>query len=307
MRALLVLPLLLIGACNKNVSSPTAVPIDPALATLIPADTTLLVGTRLDKLRNTKLYQERFANVPIAQLDKFAKDTGLDPRKDVWELLFASNGKDNGVLMLRGKFSPMDMEPKLEREGAARTQYKGYSLFGDSRASMFFMNMSTALAGSTATIKGIIDNRDTHAGGIPSALLPLVKSVPANAQFWASFNGILVEMPFREDTNLGNVNTMIRSLETGWVAADLTKGLDFQAVGNCKTDESAKQIHDALRGIIGLGRLSTKDDQLDLLKAFDGIKVTQAQRQVSITANLTQDVVDKVLNLFTSPKGGRSR
>ena len=298
MRRIVLIAACALAAVSCRKGDTQAVQVDPALATLVPGTTRLLVGTKLEKLRATPLFQKRFAGIPMPQLDKFAQDTGLDPRKDVWELLFSSNGKDNGVLMVRGKFAPTDMEPKLEREGAVRTKYKGYSLFGDGKTSMFFMNSSTALAGSTALIQNIIDNNNSGANGIPAALAPLVKGVPANAQFWAVFDGVLVDMPFREDSNLGNINTMIRSLENGWVAADLSKGLDLKAVGNCKTDDAAKQIHDALRGVIGIGRLSTPDDMPDLLKAFDGLKVQQQARVVSVNADVTQDVVDKVLDIF---------
>ncbi len=295
--------MLALVSCRRHGPS-TVVRVDPALATLVPPDTKLLIGTRLDKLRNTPLYQRRFADLPVPVLDKFAHDTGLDPRKDVWELLFCSNGKDNGVLMVRGKFSPTDLEPKLEKEGATRTAYKRYSLFGDEKTAMFFMNSSTALAGSTTVLKSIIDNRDSGEMGIPPMLLPIVQQIPGNAQFWAVVNGVLVDMPFREDSNLGNINSMIRSVENGWLAADLTKGLDLKVVGSCKTSDSAKQIHDTLRGVIGLGRLNTPDNQPDLLKAFDGIKVEQQDRKLTVTADLPQDVVDKVLDLFTSSGGG---
>jgi hypothetical protein len=120
------------------------------------------------------------------------------------------------------------------------------------------------------------------------------------------FSGVPVEMPFREDSNLGNINTMIRSLQNGYVAADLSQGLNLKAAGNCQSDEGAKQIHDALRGIIGIGRLSTPDDKPELLKAFDGISVTQQSRAVTVTADISQDLVDRVLDLFTSsPPGSR--
>ena len=40
--------------------------IDPALATLTPPDTTLLVGASLDKVRQTATYQRHFACAHIA-------------------------------------------------------------------------------------------------------------------------------------------------------------------------------------------------------------------------------------------------
>ena len=222
----------------------------------------ILVGAeKLDKLRDTPTYQKHFTSVPLPRLDDFARETGLDPRKDIWEVLFASNGTQSGVLMVKGKFTTGELEPKLQREGATRSTYKGYGLFGDEKNSLFFMNSSTALAGSTSVLKSIIDNRDKSGSGIPGPLVPLVNSIPSDSQFWAVFKGSAIKLPFPEDSNIGNINQFIRSIESGRFSADLRKGFEFQATGNCTSDAGAKQIHDTLKGLIGVGRLSTPDSR----------------------------------------------
>lgn len=284
-------------ACQKPASS-TAVRVDPALAALVPADTAVLVGAKLDKLRETQVYQKHFAQMSFPRLDDFAKQTGLDPRKDVWELLFASDGKQSGVLMARGKFPTSELEPKLQQQGATRTAYKTYSLYGDERNAAFFMNASTALAGSTQALKAIIDSRDRPGAGIPPSLESQVKAVPGDAQFWAVFSGSMINLPFGGDTNLGNMNQIIRAIETGRFSADLRNGFQFQANGNCSTDADAKKIHDLLKGLIGMGRLSTPDNQPDMLKVYDGIDVKQDGRAVNVAANVQQDIVDKFLGAF---------
>jgi hypothetical protein len=288
----------LLASCQRSTTT-TAVRVDPALATLVPPDATLLVGAKLDKLRETAVYQKHFDQMPLPRLDDFAKQTGLDPRKDVWEMLFASNGSW-GVLMARGKFPTSELEPRLEQQGATRTRYKGYSLFGDDRNAAFFMNSSTAIAGSTPALKTIIDNRDRSSGGIPPALQPLVNLIPRASQFWAVFNGTLASLPFPNDSNLGNVNQFIRSVQNGRFSASLTNGLDFQASGTCDTGPGAKQIHDLLKGLIGMGRLSTPDNRPDLLKVYDSIDVQQQGNVVNVSASVPQDVVDKFLNTFVS-------
>lgn len=304
-RIALVAAILLSAACQKPNANGN-VRVDPAFTTLVPADTRVMVGTRLEKIKDTPTYQKHFAQMPLPQLDKFAADTGLDPRKDVWEVLFCSNGtKTDGILMVRGRFSPSDMEPKLEREGATRFPYKGRSLFGNEKTAVFFMTQTTALAGATDRLKAVIDNLDHPGGGVPAALQPLLNAVPKEAQFWAVFDGVIVDMPFREDSNLGNVNTMIRSLKNGWVSADLRTGLILHAAGNCTDEASAKQIHDALRGIVGLGRLSTPDSKPELLRAFDGIKVDQQASAVNVTVEVAQDLVDNVLDTFLRPGVGK--
>lgn len=289
------------ASCQKSTTS-SAVRVDPALTTLIPANTSVLVGAKLDKLRETQVYQKHFAQMSFPRLDDFARQTGLDPRKDVWEILFASDGKQSGVLMARGKFPTSELEPKLEQQGATRTRYKGYSLFGDERNAAFFMNSSTALAGSTERLKTIIDNRDRAGAGIPATLEPQVNAVPAAAQFWAVFTGSGINLPFANDSNLGNLNQIVRSIENGRFSADLRNGFEFQANGNCTTDSDARKIHDLLKGVVGIGRLSTPENQPEMLKVYDAIEIKQEGRAVNVAATAPQQIVDKFLGTFVEGK-----
>ncbi len=282
----------LVGCRSKE--DKAVVAVDPALATLVPADTTYLIGTRVEKLQATPVYQKHVAKLPLSQLDEFAKKTGVDPRKDIWELLFCSNGKD-GALMARGKFGS-DMEPKLEGEGVTRSSYNGFVMYGDERNAVVFISPSTAVGGSTAYLKKIIDERQ-KSRGIPQALLDQIKTVPKESQFWAVFAGG-VGFGFPENSNLGNLNQFARALDRGSLSADLRSGVRLVGIASCRDSDGAKKVHDALRGLIGVGRLSTKPGQDDLLRVYDSIKVTQQDQKVNLNIDLPDDLVDRFLATF---------
>ena len=298
---IIIAALVSITACHTQ--QPTAGPrIDPSLAALAPPETSILVGVRLDELRKTATYQQRFSNLSLPRIDEFARETGLDPRRDLTEALFCSNGQDSGVLMVRGRFAPAELESKLEKRGAGRTAYKGYNLLGDQRTSVFFMNSGTALAGSTPALHGIIDARDRGSLGIPKALQPLLASLPDGDQFWTVFIGSAIRLPVPDESNLGNINHLARAVQTGAVGADLRSGLSLHAHGTCATDAAAKQIRDTLKGLIGLGRLSTPDSQPELLKAYDAIQVEQQGPVVNISADIPQEIVDRFVATFLDEK-----
>lgn len=299
--SILLCGFVVLTGCNRT-SAITAMRIDPALMMLVPADTAILVGAKLDKLRETPTYQKHFSNVPMPRLDEFQKETGLDPRRDIWEVLFASNGSQSGVLMVRGKFATGELEPRLERQGATRTGYKGYNLFGDDRNAVFFMNSSTAVAGSTLALKAMIDGRNRSGAGVPAALKPLLSAIPGASQFWAVFNGSSINLPFSSDSNLGNMNQIIRFIQNGRFSADLRNGFDFQATGTCNKDEEAKQIYTLLKGVIGFGRLSTPDNQPEMLKVYDAINVKQDGRLINVAANVPQNVVDQFIGTFAGSR-----
>src|ERR1700738_4655423 len=92
------------------------------------------------------------------QFDDFVRKTGLDPRKDLWQILSTSNGK-TGLFMARGKFADGELEPNLEKNGLARFGYKGYNLFGDQQRAVMFISSSTAVAGPTSELKTLVDER----------------------------------------------------------------------------------------------------------------------------------------------------
>jgi hypothetical protein len=144
--------------------------IDPSLESLVPADTVFVVGANLDAIRDTPVYQKLLSRMPLPQLDEFTRRTGLDPRKDLEQVLSCSNGK-TGLLMARGKFRPQEVEPRLEANGAKPFAYKKYKLFGDERAAILFLNASTAIGGPAPELRSIVDQ--TGGRGLPGPLRDL--------------------------------------------------------------------------------------------------------------------------------------
>jgi hypothetical protein len=208
--------MLLVISVSCARKSPVGPKIDPALATLIPDDTTLLVGTRLEALERTPVYQKYLADRKFPQVEEFAKQTGLDPKKDLWELLFVSDGKNN-VLLGRGKFAN-EMEPRLEKGGAKRFGYKGYTLVGNEKTAVVFFSSSTAAMGPTDSLKFLLDQRGTSKGP-PAELAALMKDIPSDAQFWAAYAGGPVDLGFTG--NMANFSKLINSIQTGSIYFDL--------------------------------------------------------------------------------------
>lgn len=272
--------------------------MDPALETMVPPDTVLLVGTRLEALLKTPVYQKYFAGAQFSQVEDFARRTGLDPRKDLWELLFVSNGH-SGVLLGRGKFAN-EMEPKLEKEGAERFGYKGFNLIGNERGAVMFINSSTAAVGEIAALHSLIDQRD-QSHGPPAPLAALMKDIPSDAQFWGAYTGGSITLPL--DGNLANVNKLLGYVQNGSLYFDLRNGLAGVVNANCSSEQGAQEVQGALRALVGIGRLSTPKDQPDLAQVYDSIRVTQDSRRVKLYIDVPQTMVDKFLSLWMGGRG----
>src|SRR4029079_10482943 len=128
----------LVLALTGCVKTPPGPRIDPALASLIPPDTILLAGARLEALEKTPIYLNHLAKRAMPLIDDFPKQIGLDVRRqDLWELLLISDGKQS-VVLGHGKFAN-EAEPRIDRPGATRFGYKGYNLVGDERQAVLLI------------------------------------------------------------------------------------------------------------------------------------------------------------------------
>lgn len=288
---------LALAACQAKKSE--SLHIDPSLESLVPADTVFVAGANIDAIRDTPVYQKLLVRMPLPQLDEFTRRTGLDPRKDLSQVLSCSNGK-TGLLMARGKFRTADLEARLEANGAKRFEYKKRNLFGDQRGAVFFWNASTAIAGPTAQLQSLIDQDGGAGRGLPLALRDLLRTLPRDDQIYAALTGGLtgLNLTIPEGSNLGNIVGALRSIDSATLGMDLRNGVAMAAEVTCKTERDARFVHDMVKGIVGLGRLNTPDNQPELLKLYDAIQVTQQQNRTKATADIPADLADRFLDLW---------
>jgi len=292
----LLIAVLAITGC---VSTPPGPKIDPALASLIPPDTILLAGARLDKLQETPVYKQHLANRAVPLIDDFPKQIGLNVRRqDLWELLLISDGKQS-IVLGRGKFAD-EAEPRIERPGATRFAYKGFNLVGDEREAVLLVSPSVIGVGPTAALRSLIDNKGKSSGP-PSNLAAQLKDMPAEAVFWAAYGGGIRTLPFNLPGDMANVNKIVSSIQSGSMYLDLRAGVKGLATGNCASDQDTKGLYDALRALTGLARLAIPKDQPEEGRILDGLRVTQDAHKVNIHIEEPEELVDTVVNLWLGP------
>jgi hypothetical protein len=296
-----VLACLLLSGCQPKQSA--SLHVSPSLEALVPSDTVVVLGVNLAGIRDTAIYQKLITRVPLPQLDRFAQQTGLDPRKDLSEILTCSDGK-TALLLVRGKFRIADLQARFKSNGVAPSMYKDHALYGDNggpdRPVITFLDDTTAAAGTVVGIHALIDAPSGAGRGLPAPLRDLLRTLPAGDQIYASLTGGVehLNLPLPREGNLGNVLQALRSVDSATLGMNLTNGMDAIAVVNCNTERDAKFVHDLVRGLVGFGRLNTPDNQPDLLKLYDAIQVSQQQAQTKVTANVPQQLADKFLDLW---------
>lgn len=286
---------LLIAAMACGPRRQAGVSLHPTLASWIPDDTVAVAVLRVEELKSSEVYRKWIAPRVLGRLERAAAESGFDPRRDLLEVAVASNGKDVLVLA-RGRFAPERIGLHLERSGARRSVYRDFTLYGDSEAALLFLNRAVAAAGPPAVLRSLVDRPPK--GGLPARLRERMQAVPAASQIWAvslvpdPFGRASVPLP-NGSLGLGRLRSSVESL---WVGADLRSGLDMRVEWTCRTKEDAKLLHDAIRGLIGMGRLSTPDNERDLLRFYDAIQVSQQEAVVQLHTSLSPELVDMFLS-----------
>ena len=273
-------------ACNREITHQR---VDPALAPLIPHDTTTLVGVRIDNLRKTPAWDKLFPAQGPSALDSVQKQTGLDLRVGSHEAILCSGGKHR-VTLIRGKFvdggiTNAGLEPDLKLEGAQKLPYKGFSLIGREEEAVTFFNSSVAVAGRAAALRSIIDSRELK-NTVPQALLAMVETLPPESHIYA-----VSTSPTIPATGIGGVRSLPLSLKSAKAYLDLRIGAALHAEAEGVSVADAKKLIDGLRGIIGILRMTLKADQKDLIGVLDAMQMSQDGPTARIEANLSLDAV----------------
>jgi hypothetical protein len=292
-------------SCSRLVTK--GVVVDSSVQPFIPADTKVLASVQIAKLEATPLYDSHKEQFIPAQLQGFSERTGLDPTRDLSEIFFAWNGKES-LLMARGHFSQSKVGPKLDALGARRRSYKNYALFGDDRNSLAFIHDGFAIAGPYQSLRDVIDGRNKSQAEIPVELQRRLEAIPKADQIWAvSREGLpLSGIPMRSDIDsaLSNIAGIVSSAAMG---IGIDTGIHLQADLTCISNEGAQRVRDALRGGLGLARLTTKDNQLGLLRLYDSVHVNQENSVIHVRSDLPPDLANQLLSYIpqVSNRAGR--
>jgi len=278
-------------------------PVDNVLERMVPPGVTSLVGARMDQIEQTAFYRKLIAAQPLPQVDRFARDTGFDPRRDVRELLFVTTPRGS-VMLARGAFRVNAASLK----NVPKTRHGDYEILGVGGSGFCILDSTLAVAGDVPAVIAALDEwkSGTHTAARP--LLARAATVDAQAQFWGVSTGVagfLADYPPGIGSGL-DFSKIFRGLVDTSFQADLSMGLRAEVHGTTATEMDAINLRDTVRGLVGLGRLKVPDNQPELLRVWDGITVDQKGLSITIHADIAQDLLDKLMQMLNAAPAGNA-
>jgi hypothetical protein len=282
-------------SCGGVGRSPSGYPLDPAIASAIPADTVALAGGRIDLLQKSPVFAKLKARMPAGAMAEYQTRFGIDPYKDLKEFAIAYNGKDP-LLLASGPRLKEQLEKVVKDSAGMRTEHKGKLLIAFGGGGVAALSDTVLAAGPLPRLRECID-RMAQSSKLDERWAASLRTLPAAAQiFFLSAGAASLNLPM--GSNLGNIEKILSSVESLAAWGDLSKSVRAAAIGSARDADAAKQLHTQLRGLIGLGRLSTPDNKPELLKFYDAVQVKQDGKTVEVDIDLPEAVLDTLIQQF---------
>jgi len=279
------------------------VKIDPALMVLVPPETQLLMGIRVKEITGTPAYSILREKKLLEPLEEFVARTGIDPEKQLYELLITFDGRESLVLA-RAKFNEESaLEPDIKGPGMQRFDHGGRMFIGNEQFAVAFVNASTGMLGSTSYLRQIVDRLNAGQLGIPAFFSEQQKQIPRVNYLWMITRGITPEMRayLPSQGNAANLLRLLNGMQSSRVMADLREDVVIRAHADMDSPASAEQLASLLKGLAGLARLTTSKEDLDLLQVYDSLEATPTEGAVDASIRIGRGQLGKVAG--TLPAG----
>lgn len=253
-----------------------ALAADPGLLRLVMPDAKVIAGVQVEQTKNSVFGQYVLSHMQVDDhsLSRFIQETGFDPRRDVGEIVIASNWtsanpQSRWLVLAKGSFDVAKIAQVAAGSGAAVSTYQGLSLYtfpgkGTPQAdnAIVFLDGGRAAVGDTASVKAAID-REKSAAAASGELITKVGLVSTNNDFWfvtlvplSEFSGTVPD-PNVSGAMRNNMLTAINQASGGIRFGDTVK-LSAEAI--TRSDKDAQALVDVVKFVVGMLQMNRQNN-----------------------------------------------
>jgi len=274
---------------------------DPQLLNLVMPDAKVLAGVNVEQAKGTQFGQYVLNQLQShdTQMQQLVLLTGFDPRRDVSELLVASDGvagSKTGLALARGNFDIAKITAAATVAGAATEAYNGFTILEDPKnkeAGIAFLDATKVAAGDIASVKGAIDRLKTPQP-LPAAVTVKVNQWSLSQDAW----GITTVPPDSlVPAGQGTQNPMFNVGKSVQAAAGGVKFgalVVFSGEAQCDTAQNAKTLGDMIQLLINMAQMQANLDPT-AAALIKSVTVTTSGNVTKIQESLPEDIFQQLL------------
>ena len=302
-----------LGPVAVLIALPLALPAaDAGLLQLVMPDAKVIAGLQVNQAKNSLFGQYVLSHMQVdnAGFQKFAAQTGFDPRNDVSEIVMASNWKSDTagnpwLVVARGTFNLARIASAAQANGGVVTTYQGVSLLtytapanSNVQNGIAFFDASTAALGDLDSVKAAIDRQK---GNAPSgATFAKAQEVSAKNDFWfvtlvplSEFSGVVPNSQI-SGAMQGNLLAGINQASGGIRFGD-TVLLSTEAVA--RSDKDAQALVDVVKFFAGLVQLNRQSNPEagQVATLLDGLNCQAAGNVTTISLAIPEQQLEQML------------
>lgn len=300
-----------------------ALAADPSLLSLVMPDAKVIAGARVDQAKNSPFGIYVLSHLQLDDPDfmKFVAATGFDPRRDVREILVASNSVDydpsHWLVLAKGSFNPERIEGVAQANGGTVSKHQGISILsGNSdlktvQGAIAFLDSSTAVMGDVAGIEAAIDRRRAN-GSTSTKLAGKVRQMSTSYDFWfttlvplAEFAGAMPD-PNLSSAMKGNLLGAIQQT-TGGVKFGQTVQLYAEAVTRSPQDAAA--LVDVVKFIAGLIQTNRQNDKTaaQVSTLLDALQTTTQGNVMTMSLAIPEATLEQMMSAMRQTRGTQEK
>lgn len=253
----------IVGFAACVAAAALAAAADPALLNLLPPKAPVIFGIQVEQTRYSPFGQFLLskAEKEDADLKEFIAATGFDPRRDLTEIVGATQGPGKGgVVCVRGRFDVPRILAAVEAKHAATEPYRGVTILlgrGKKPGGLAFLDSTLAVAGSAESVKAAVDRwRDGSVLEADTAAQVAETALRYDAWMVTTASPAELAGRIRDDTVSGTMKgDLIRAIER--MSGGIKFGADVTIAGESvlKTEKDATAFADVLRFLASLAQL----------------------------------------------------
>jgi hypothetical protein len=295
--------------------------VDPGLLRLVMPDAKVIAGLQVRETKNSLFGQYVLAHMQVedAGFKKFISSTGFDPRRDVTEILMASNWEQatpesRWLVAARGTFNLPQIREAAKANGGAIADYQGVGILTYSQATtpevesgIAFFDSSSAVMGDLASVKAAIQRKQSDAAPTGD-LLGTVRDLSAKNDFWfvttvpiSEFAGAMPN-PNLSGAMKGDLLAGIHEA-SGGIRFGETVTISGEAV--TRSNKDAQALMDVFRFLASLIQLNSQNNKVagQVSTLLDTMDLKASGNVMTMSLAIPEQQLEQLLNTLHQERG----